>query len=245
MTERTPSAPITNSASTLAPLAKARTTPVASLLDANEAMVQMDQAVIQPARQGIQQVGAVKRIVRRAVTSCTFPPVIEFEKLTGLHVPRVDAWGRIGHGGDLFAQPDGNKRPCCVRGNIYGCADFAQGGRRFKDFCLNPEAGQAHARRPIPRAHPRQSPCLPSSASLHRAVRKDLPDRTNAPNREDKPLIANLQTGVARGRWFRRVNLRGRTVHCLVNVVLILVFPRLRWTTDVSVGEVGLQRFFT
>jgi hypothetical protein len=27
-------------------------------------------------------------------------------------------------------------------GNIYGCADFAQGGRRFEDFCLNPEAGQ-------------------------------------------------------------------------------------------------------
>ena len=75
----------------------------ASLLDTNQAMVQMDQAVIQPARQRVQQVSAVKRIVRRAVTSCSFPPVIEFEKLTGLHVPRVDAWGRIGHSGDLFA----------------------------------------------------------------------------------------------------------------------------------------------
>ncbi len=114
----------------------------ASLLDPDEAMVQMDQAAIQRARQSIQQVGPVKRIVRRAVTGRIFSPVIEFEEFTGLHVPRVDARGRIGHGGDLFAEPDGNKRPCCVRGNIYGCADFAQGGRRFKDFCLNAEAGE-------------------------------------------------------------------------------------------------------
>jgi hypothetical protein len=66
-------------------------------------MVQMDQAAIQSACQCIQQVGPVKRVVWRAETGCGFAPVIEFEKLTGLHVPCVDARGGIAHVGDLFA----------------------------------------------------------------------------------------------------------------------------------------------
>ena len=68
MTERTPSAPITKSASTLAPLAKASTTLFAALLDADEAMVEMDRAAIESARQGVQEIGAVKRVIGRAVT---------------------------------------------------------------------------------------------------------------------------------------------------------------------------------
>ena len=84
---------------------------VGPLLDPDQAMVQVDQAVIQCARQSVQQVGAVKGVVRRAVTRRGFPPVIEFEELTGLHVPRVDARGRVGHGGNPFAESEGNKRP--------------------------------------------------------------------------------------------------------------------------------------
>ena len=130
---------------------------VAALLDSNEAMVEVDQAGIQSARQSIQQVGAVKRIVRRAETSGVFPPVIELDKFAGLHVPRIDARGRSAYGGDLVAEPDGDQRPCCVRGHVDGCTDFAQGGRRFKDFGRNPEAGQrircGQSREPTPDDH--------------------------------------------------------------------------------------------
>ena len=84
---------------------------VVSLLERHQTVAQMDQPVIQSAGKNLQQVGAVKRVIWRPVTRRSFPPVVKFEELTGLHIPRVDARGRGAHGGNLFAEPDGSKRP--------------------------------------------------------------------------------------------------------------------------------------
>ena len=150
---------------------------VAFLLNADEAMVEMDQAAIQSARQYIQQIGAVKRVIRRAVTLRGFQPVVEFEKLAGLHVARVNARGARAHGGDLFAQADGDKRLCCVRRDIDGGADLAQGGRRFKDFRLDPEAGERMRRGQSREAAPdnrhachRHHPITTAASAMNRAV---------------------------------------------------------------------------
>ena len=161
-------------------------------------MVEMDQAAIQSARQNIQQVGAVKRIIRRAVTLRGFQPVVEFEKLAGLHVARVNARGTRAHGGDLFAQADGDQRLCCVRRDIDGGADFAQGGRRFKDLRLDPEAGQrmrrGQSREPAADNH---HACHRLHHSTMRCAKTLLDSaQTHAPNREGMPVIANRQTCV-------------------------------------------------
>jgi hypothetical protein len=64
---------------------------VAALLQSGEAVSQMNGAAIEPARQRVQQVGAVKGVIGSAVARRSLSPIVEFEELTGLHVARVDA----------------------------------------------------------------------------------------------------------------------------------------------------------
>ena len=117
----------------------------------------------------------MKRIIRRAVTLRGFQPVVEFEKLAGLHVARVNARRPRAHGGDLFAEPDGDERLCCVRRNIDGGADFAQGGRRLKNLRLDPELGQrmrrGQSRKPAADNH---HACHRLHLSMYRPSRKDF-----------------------------------------------------------------------
>src|SRR5262249_40068923 len=63
---------------------------VALLLYSRQAMSQMNSAVIEPACESLQQVGAMERVVRSAIPFRQLEPVVELEKLTGLHVAGVD-----------------------------------------------------------------------------------------------------------------------------------------------------------
>src|SRR5947209_20157783 len=64
---------------------------VASLLQSCQAMSQMNGAMIEPACERVQEVGAVKGVVGSAVPRCSLVPIVEFEELAGLHVARVDS----------------------------------------------------------------------------------------------------------------------------------------------------------
>lgn len=123
-----------------------------------------------------------------------FAPVIEFEKLTGLHIPCVDARRGKAYVGDLFAQPDGDKRPRCVRGNIYGCTDLSQGGGCFKDFGLNSNAGQ--------RIRSRQSSeTAPNNRHAYHNVHHSIEQRAQEPAEQsprDNPQGSTILNSVSR-----------------------------------------------
>ena len=77
----------------------------------DEAMARWIDAVIEAARQRVQQVGAVKSIIGRAIAQRRLSPVVEFERLSGLHVAGVDSRRRLRDRGDLLAQADRLQAP--------------------------------------------------------------------------------------------------------------------------------------
>ena len=66
----------------------------------------MNGAMIEPACERVQQIGAMKGVIGRAVLLCSLVPVAEFEELSGLHVARVDSGRQVRDGGDLVANAD-------------------------------------------------------------------------------------------------------------------------------------------
>ena len=86
----------------------------------------MNLAGIEPAGEGIEQVGAMKRVIRGAVALRGLEPVVEFEKLAGLHVAGVDAGRGVAHRGDLVADADGAQRLDGLRAGVDGGADLAE-----------------------------------------------------------------------------------------------------------------------
>ncbi len=106
----------------------------------------MNAVAIKPACERVQQVGAVKRVIGRAVLLCGLAPVVEFEKFTGLHVARVDAGRRVADGGDLVANADRLQRFDGLRTGVDGGADFAQSRSGFENLRLHSEGLECAAR---------------------------------------------------------------------------------------------------
>src|ERR1051326_2461687 len=92
----------------------------------------MDRAAVEPAREYIQQIGAVKRVIGRAVALGQFETIVELEKLAGLHVAGVHAWRAVADGGDLVAQADRPQRLDGLRAGIDRGADLAELRRRLE-----------------------------------------------------------------------------------------------------------------
>src|SRR5262249_33895437 len=107
-----------------------------------EAVPEMNGAVIEPMREGVQQVGAVKGVIGSAVARRGLSAVVELEELTGLHVARVDAGRRIRDRGHLVAGTDRLQRLDGWRADIDRGADLAQSRRRLEDLHLQPEGPQ-------------------------------------------------------------------------------------------------------
>ena len=115
---------------------------VASLLQSGQAVSQMNGAVIEPAGERIQQVGAMKAVIGRAVAHRSLVPVVEFEELAGLHVARVDAGRRVGDSRDLVADADRAQRLDGLRAGVDRGADLAQGRGGLEHLRLHPEGPQ-------------------------------------------------------------------------------------------------------
>src|SRR5262245_53851529 len=102
-------------------------------------MAQMNSAVIESVCQRIQQVGAVKGVVRGPVSRRRFLPIVEFEELAGLQVARVDSGRRGADRGDLVANPDRLQRLDGLRTDVDGGADLAQRRGRLEHLRGDPE----------------------------------------------------------------------------------------------------------
>ena len=66
----------------------------------------MNGAMIEPAGERVEQVGAVKGVIGSAVPLRGLVPIVEFEELAGLHVARVDSARQMPDGGDFVANAD-------------------------------------------------------------------------------------------------------------------------------------------
>src|SRR5262249_57337484 len=83
--------------------------------------------MIESAGERVEQIGAVKAVIRSAVPRPGLVPIVEFEELAGLHVARVDA-GRCGPDrGDLVAETDRLQRFEGLRTDVDRSADLAPG----------------------------------------------------------------------------------------------------------------------
>ena len=102
----------------------------------------MNGAVIEPAGERVQQIGAVKGVIGRAVPLRSLEPIVEFEELTGLHVARVDAGRRVRDRGDLVADADRLQRLDGLRAGVDRGADLAQGRSGLEHLRLDPEGLQ-------------------------------------------------------------------------------------------------------
>src|ERR1700730_4730570 len=115
---------------------------VASLLQSGQAMSRMNGAVIEPAGERVEEVGAVKAVIGSAVPSRSLVPIVEFEELAGLHIARVDS-GRCGPDrGDFVAKVD---RLQCFKGlrtYVDRGADLAQSGSGLEHLRPHPEGPQ-------------------------------------------------------------------------------------------------------
>ena len=113
--------------------------PVASLRYLDQAVPEMNGAVIEPACKRVQEIRAVKGAIGRAVPLRRLQPVVEFEKLTGLHVARVDPGRQVSYRGDVVADTDRSQRfdglgTCIDRGT-----DLAQGRSLLEHLRFDPK----------------------------------------------------------------------------------------------------------
>ena len=102
----------------------------------------MDGAMIEPACERVQQVGAVKGVIRSAEPLRSLEPVVEFQELAGLHVAGVDAARQMPDGGDLVADADRLQRLDGLRARVDRGADLAQSRRGLENLRLHPEGLQ-------------------------------------------------------------------------------------------------------
>src|SRR5262249_43985820 len=86
----------------------------------------MNGAMIEPACERVQEVGAVKGVIGSAVPRCSLVPVVEFEELTRLHVARVDSGRRRRDSGDFAAKTDRLQRFIGLRTYVDPGAALAQ-----------------------------------------------------------------------------------------------------------------------
>ncbi len=122
------------------PVCEGQNDAIASLLQSCESMSEMNSAAIQPARESVQEVGAVKRIIRSAVLLRIFETIAEFEKFPCLHIARVNARRPISNSGNLVANPDRLQRLDRLRTRIYGGAYLAELRSSLENLGLYPES---------------------------------------------------------------------------------------------------------
>src|SRR5262249_61882564 len=94
----------------------------------------MNGAMIEPACERVQEVGAMKGVIGSAVPRCSLVPIVEFEELAGLHVARVDSRRCGCDSGDLVAEIDRLQRLKGLRTYVDRGADLAQGRSSVEDL---------------------------------------------------------------------------------------------------------------
>ena len=97
---------------------------------------------LEPARQCVQQVGAVKAVVGGAVAFRELEPIVEFEEPAGQHVARIDARRQVPDSSDPVADADRPEGLDSLRARVDGGADLAQSRRGFENLSLDAEALQ-------------------------------------------------------------------------------------------------------
>jgi hypothetical protein len=112
---------------------------IRALLNSGQAVRQVNGAVIKPACESVQQVGAMKRVVRSAIPLRHLESIIELEKLTRLHVARVNSRRQVPDRGDLFADTDRLQCFDGLRTRVNGGADLTQRRSGLENFSLDPE----------------------------------------------------------------------------------------------------------
>jgi hypothetical protein len=112
---------------------------VALLLYAGEAVPQMNRAVVEPARQRVKKIGAVKGVIGGAVARRRLDPIVEFEEFAGLQVPRVDTRRRGADSRNFLANADRAQRLDGLRAGVNRRADLAERRRGLKQLSLYPQ----------------------------------------------------------------------------------------------------------
>src|ERR1700722_18140640 len=92
---------------------------------AGEAMSEVNVTGIESGCERIQQVGAMERVVGSAISLAGLESIVEFEELTGVHVPGVNSGRRVADSGNLFAATDGAQRLHGLWADVNGGAYFA------------------------------------------------------------------------------------------------------------------------
>ena len=102
----------------------------------------MNGAVVEPACERVQEVGAMEGVIGSAEPRRILVPIVEFEELAGLHVARVDSRRCGGDGGDRVAKADRVERFDRLRAYVDRGADLAEGGSRLEHLRLHSEGCQ-------------------------------------------------------------------------------------------------------
>ena len=111
--------------------------PRLALLDCRQAMIEMKTGGIDTARQNIQNIGAMNKIVRHTVTGGR--RLAKFQLLTGLHIARQNSFRSVAHGGKLFAKSDSLERFNRLTADADTGADLGKSVRLFEDFNFKAE----------------------------------------------------------------------------------------------------------
>jgi len=122
---------------------------------------QVNGAVIEPAGERVEQVGAMEAVIGRAVARRGLVPVVEFEELAGQHVAGVDAGRRVGDSRDLLADADRAQRLDGLRAGVDRGADLAEHRGGLEDFRRDAE-GLERVRRGEP-GEPAADDCDPAA----------------------------------------------------------------------------------
>src|SRR5262249_16347107 len=111
----------------------------AMLLYSHKTMPEMNGAIIEPACQCVQEVGAVKGVVGSAVPRRGLVPIVELEEFAGLHIARVDSGGCGPDSRDFAAETHRLQRFKGLRTYIDCGADLAQSRSGLENLRLHPE----------------------------------------------------------------------------------------------------------
>jgi hypothetical protein len=113
-----------------------------SFLCSDKAMAEMKATAIDTARQGIKQVGTMKRAKGSAETTLYVGVITIVERRTRMHIAREYAGSDIGRRSNAFAEPDRTQCPDRLRTDIYPRTDLAETRRCFEDVRRQAEFGK-------------------------------------------------------------------------------------------------------
>jgi len=124
-------------------------------------MAEMNSIAVKSARESIDQIGAMKRVIGRPESFDHGQPVCKFEEFAGLHVASDRSGRPMADGCNRLANANGSQRLDRLRTRVDGSADLSQRRRSLENLGLDSK--------PLESVGSRQ-PCQPASDDRYPAT---------------------------------------------------------------------------